>query len=176
MSSAKKIIWDDKGIEDVLGSLVRSLQEKGSDNLKLVGIHTRGISLAKRLAKMLNQDPDQIGTLDISLYRDDLSTVADMPILRETKTPFNVQGAKILLVDDVLFTGRTIRSAMDALVDLGRPKKIELLVLIDRGGREFPIQPDYCGKKIDVGPDEKVKVHLEEVDGVDEVIIVPKEA
>jgi pyrimidine operon attenuation protein/uracil phosphoribosyltransferase len=105
--------------------------------------------------------------LDINLYRDDLATAREMPVLRETHIPFDLQGKPILLIDDVLFTGRTIRSALDALIDLGRPKRIQLLVIVDRGGRELPIQADFCGQRMEVGPKDNVKVRLKEVDGYD---------
>lgn len=171
------IILDQKGIDDNLQSLVGQISEKEKEGgvFSFVGIHTRGIPLARRLAKLLKRDPDQIGTLDINLYRDDLSTVSDMPIVRQTKIPFSIDGVRLLLIDDVLFTGRTIRAALDALTDLGRPKKIELLVLIDRGGRELPIQADLCGKILEVKSGEFVRVRLQEVDGVEKVVVVKKE-
>ncbi len=146
-----------------------SQQEKQGEKYSIVGIHTRGVPLAQRLMELLKKDPQKLGILDINLYRDDLSTVAAMPVVKQTKIPFDVEHARILLVDDVLFTGRTIRSALDALNDLGRPHKIELAVLIDRGGRELPIQADFVGKRLEVGLDQIVDVKLVEVDGVDEV-------
>lgn len=167
----EKLLLDQSGIEKILKDLAKQVREteKGGEPYSLVGIHTRGIPLARRMAVLLNKDQAMIGTLDINLYRDDLSTVADMPVVRETFLPFAVEKARILLVDDVLFTGRTIRSALDALIDLGRPQEIKLLVLVDRGGREFPIQADFCGKIVEAKPGNIVKVRLKETDGVDEV-------
>jgi pyrimidine operon attenuation protein/uracil phosphoribosyltransferase len=176
VSNGQKEILDQKGLARVLQELATkvSKNEKSSGPYKLVGIHTRGIPLAKRLAAMLGRPEEEIGTLDINLYRDDLSRGTDLPEVRKTHLPFELDGSKILLVDDVLFTGRTIRSALDALMDLGRPEKIELWVLIDRGGRELPIQADQAGKFVQAGPDEIVKVRLQETDGVDQVLIVKK--
>jgi len=168
-----KQVLDKKQLDKTLQELAEkvSASEKREGPFAWVGIHTRGIVLAHRLAALLKKDPSKIGTLDINLYRDDLSTVAEMPIVRSTQIPFSIDGERILLVDDGLFTGRTIRSALDALIDLGRPKKIELLVLVDRGGRELPIQADYCGKTSDVKTDEVVEVRFVETDKVDEVVI-----
>jgi pyrimidine operon attenuation protein/uracil phosphoribosyltransferase len=117
-----------------------------------------------------------VGILDINLYRDDLTTIADHPILRKTEIPFSVDGAKVVLVDDVLFTGRTIRAALDGIIDLGRPMQNQLAVLVDRGHRELPIRADYVGKNLSTSLDEKVRVSLREEDGSDSVDIVPKEA
>ncbi|HCU24151.1 MAG TPA: bifunctional pyr operon transcriptional regulator/uracil phosphoribosyltransferase PyrR [Deltaproteobacteria bacterium] len=172
MKSQEKILLDKKGLEATLQRLASQIAEKqaGEGPYRLVGIHTRGVPLARRLAALL-QDAEPIGVLDINLYRDDLGGAADMPVVKQTVLPFPLEAARILLVDDVLYTGRTIRAALDALFDLGRPKKIELLALIDRGGREIPIQPDFCGRVFPVSPDEIVKVHFQESDGKDEVIL-----
>lgn len=171
--TGSQLILDKAALEKTLGELARQIEqsEKRGGEYLLVGIHTRGIPLARRLAALLSRKGGNLGILDINLYRDDLSQVADMPVVRETSIPGGVDGKRILLVDDVLFTGRTVRSAMDALFDLGRPRKIELLVLVDRGGRELPIQADFCGKTCDVGPGELVKVRFVETDEVDEVVI-----
>lgn len=172
----EKEILNDKGLEKLIKEMAKdvSAKEKISGPFFLVGIHTRGIPLAERLADYLGRKGDKIGTLDINLYRDDLSRGSDLPVVRETRIPFPLDGSRILLVDDVLFTGRTIRSALDALMDLGRPKKIELSALIDRGGRELPIQADYVGKVLKVASEENVRVRLKETDGVDQVVIVKK--
>lgn len=168
-----KKVLDKNGVQETvlhLAQQVEQSEQRGGEYL-LVGIHTRGIPLARRLATLMSRKDVKMGILDINLYRDDLSKVSDMPVVRETSIPCAIDGTRILLVDDVLFTGRTVRSAMDALFDLGRPQKIELLVLIDRGGRELPIQADFCGKTCDVGVDEVVKVQFVETDGIDEVVI-----
>ena len=172
-TQASKLVLDAKALEKTIAGLSGELvaSEKRDGEFILVGIQTRGIPLAQRLAKGLNRRDVKIGRLDINLYRDDLSKVADMPVVKETSIPFDLEGARILLVDDVLFTGRTVRSALDAIFDLGRPRRIELLALVDRGGRELPIQADFCGKSCDVAVDEVVKVKFLETDGVDEVVI-----
>lgn len=173
MSEKKeKLLLDAPQLETVLKRLASQIAERqeGEGAYALVGIHTRGVPLARRLAAHL-KTPSPIGILDINLYRDDLSTVADMPVVKETKMPFPVDGARVLLIDDVLYTGRTVRAALDALFDLGRPRKVELLALVDRGGREIPIQADICGKTLAVPEGEVVKVRFIETDGVDEVVI-----
>jgi pyrimidine operon attenuation protein/uracil phosphoribosyltransferase len=153
---------------------------KGTDHLALVGIRTRGAILAQRLAKeieTIDRHPVQVGILDITLYRDDLSRIAPNPIVHATEIPFNVSDLDLVLVDDVLFTGRTIRSALNALSDLGRPKTIQLAVLVDRGHRELPIRADYVGKNIPTHLSEHVEVRLNELDEKEEVVIeVPVEA
>jgi len=166
-------IWDKAGLDKALQDLANKIEQsqKADGKYSFVGIHTRGVPLARRLSALMKLDPAAIGVLDINLYRDDLSTVADMPIVRETSLPFSVDGARILLIDDVLYTGRTVRAALDALTDLGRPKKIELLALIDRGGRELPIQANICGETVKVADDEVVKVKFVETDGADEVLV-----
>ncbi|MCE9624855.1 MAG: bifunctional pyr operon transcriptional regulator/uracil phosphoribosyltransferase PyrR [Deltaproteobacteria bacterium] len=168
----EKLLMDAAQLEATLQRLASQIAERqGAEGpYHLVGIHTRGVPIAKRLAALIkNSGP--IGVLDINLYRDDLSAVADMPVVKETSLPFSVDGAHVLLVDDVLYTGRTVRAALDALFDLGRPKKIELLALVDRGGREIPLQADFCGKRLSVSDREVVKVRLLETDGKDEVVV-----
>ena len=152
---------------------------KGASGLALVGIRTRGAILAQRLAKAIETIDGHavpVGILDITLYRDDLSRVAPNPVVHATEIPFDVDDFHIVLVDDVLFTGRTIRAALNALSDLGRPKSIQLAVLVDRGHRELPIRPDYVGKNLPTAPGERVNVRLEESDGRDEVAIIPAPA
>lgn len=159
-------------------ALAEAIRAKNPDKpLALVGIRSRGDEVAERVLNLLSDDDRELsfGVLDISLYRDDFEHLHENPSLQETDIPFEVEGAHIILVDDVLFTGRTIRAAMDALADYGRPAKIELAVLIDRGHREMPIQPDYVGIKLDTRRLDHVLVSLEGTDGRDEVRIVQKD-
>jgi pyrimidine operon attenuation protein/uracil phosphoribosyltransferase len=151
-------------------------RNRGLDEIALVGIRTRGVPLARRLARSLkeiNGDDVPTGALDITLYRDDLmrNPVGPQPVVRRTEIPFSIDDRKILLVDDVLYTGRTIRSALDALIDFGRPKAIQLVVLIDRGHRELPIKADYVGKNLPTSARQSVQVRLLEIDAADEVVI-----
>ena len=147
-------------------------RNKGAENLALIGVHTRGIPIAARLADKLQELEGvavPLGRLDITLYRDDLSEIAKQPIIRETEVPFDLARRRVVLVDDVLYTGRTVRAALDALIDLGRPEGIQLAVLVDRGHRELPIRADYVGKNLPTAKSEVVKVKLTETDGVDGV-------
>jgi len=149
-------------------------RNRGLDELALVGIRTRGVPIARRLARALkeiNGDEVPTGALDITLYRDDLmrQPVGPQPVVRHTEIPFSIDDRKILLVDDVLYTGRTIRAALDALIEFGRPRLIQLVVLVDRGHRELPIKADYVGKNIPTSPSQSVQVRLAEIDGRDEV-------
>ena len=147
-------------------------KQAGTDGLVLVGIQRRGVPLARRLAASIAEHEGvelPVGALDITFYRDDLSLVASSPIVKGTRIPFDLNGATVVLVDDVLFTGRTIRAAMDALVDFGRPKAIRLAVLIDRGHRELPIRADHVGKNVPTSREETVRVHVEEFDDEDAV-------
>ena len=151
-------------------------RNRGTSELALVGIRRRGVPLARRIAAALHQiNGEEIptGALDITLYRDDLmrQPVGPQPVLRRTEVPFSIDDRRILLVDDVLYTGRTIRAALDALIDFGRPRSIQLIVLIDRGHRELPIKADYVGKNIPTSPSESVQVRLLEIDGTDEVVV-----
>ena len=163
-------------------SLIRIAHEilekkKGVQDLCIIGIRNRGAYLAKRLAGCIERIENKkapVGILDITLYRDDLTTIATHPIVHKTEIDFDITDKIVILVDDVLYTGRTIRSAFDALVDFGRPKSIQLAVLIDRGHRELPIRADYVGKNVPTSLNETVEVRLEEVDGRDEVVIVEK--
>jgi len=147
----------------------------GSERLALVGIRTRGVPLARRLAKLIGTRTDTeipVGVLDITLYRDDLTDIGSQPLVRATDLSFPIDGRRIVLVDDVLFTGRTVRAALDQLIDFGRPERIELMVLVDRGGRELPIRADYVGKEVTASRRQSVKVILEEDDGRDEVVLL----
>jgi pyrimidine operon attenuation protein / uracil phosphoribosyltransferase len=147
----------------------------GTDALVLIGIQRRGVELAERLAKLIEKDEGVMvprGALDITLYRDDLETVGPRPVVGETRLPGDLTGKHAVIVDDVLFTGRTVRAALDELADFGRPERISLCVLIDRGGRELPIQADIVGKAVKVAQDERVDVLVQELDGHDEVAVV----
>jgi pyrimidine operon attenuation protein/uracil phosphoribosyltransferase len=151
-------------------------RNRGVNELALVGIRTRGVPIARRLARALkeiNGEDVPTGALDITLYRDDLmrNAVGPQPVIRRTEIPFSIDDRKILLVDDVLYTGRTIRAALDALIDFGRPRAIQLVVLVDRGHRELPIKADYVGKNLPTSSKQSVQVRLQEIDGVDEVVI-----
>jgi pyrimidine operon attenuation protein/uracil phosphoribosyltransferase len=151
-------------------------RNRGLDEIALVGIRTRGVPLARRISRSLheiNGDDVPTGALDITLYRDDLMRhpVGPQPLVRRTEIPFSIDDRKILLVDDVLYTGRTIRAAFDALIDFGRPQAIQLVVLVDRGHRELPIKADYVGKNLPTSSKQSVQVHLQEIDGKDEVLI-----
>ena len=173
----KKIILTADDIRRVLIRIAHEIieQNKAIEHLILVGVHTRGVPLAKRLAnniESLNELTIPVGALDISLHRDDLSSSNWRPIVRHTDIPVDTNGKIIVLVDDVLYTGRSVRAAMDALIDLGRPQSIQLAVLIDRGHREMPIRPDYVGKNIPSSKHEEIKVKLLESDGIDEVAVV----
>jgi pyrimidine operon attenuation protein/uracil phosphoribosyltransferase len=167
--------------EDITRALARVSHEilehnRGTEGLVIVGIHTRGVVLARRLAQNILQFEGShvpVAELDISLYRDDLQQ-RTRPLLRPTSFPVDIRDQKVVLVDDVLFTGRTIRAAMDALNDFGRPRQVQLAILLDRGHRELPIRADYVGKNMPTSLDEQVKVRLTEVDGVDEVAIIPR--
>ena len=149
-------------------------KQAGTSGLLLIGIQRRGVPLARRIAESIaeNESVDiAVGALDITFYRDDLSLVAQQPVVKGTDLPFGIDGRTIVLVDDVLYTGRTIRAAMDALVDFGRPQAIRLAVLVDRGHRELPIRADHVGKNVPTSREEIVRVHLEEIDGEDGVDI-----
>jgi pyrimidine operon attenuation protein/uracil phosphoribosyltransferase len=153
-------------------------RNRGVEELALVGIRTRGVPLARRIAESIHQIHGHevpTGALDITLYRDDFMRLAvgPQPLVRKTEIPFSIDDKRILLVDDVLYTGRTIRAALDALIDFGRPRAIQLVVLVDRGHRELPIKADYVGKNLPTSASQSVQVHLLEIDGRDEVEIQP---
>ena len=173
----KKIIMSPEDIRRSLARIAHEIIErnKTTKHLVLVGMRTRGVPLAKRLAaNMGDHEGSQIpvGALDISLYRDDLSTLDLQPTVQRTEIPVNIDGKSVVLVDDVLYTGRSIRAAMDALIDLGRPRSIQLAVLVDRGHRELPIRADYVGRNIPSSRDEEIQVQLVETDDLDEAFIV----
>ncbi|HEX4825708.1 MAG TPA: bifunctional pyr operon transcriptional regulator/uracil phosphoribosyltransferase PyrR [Candidatus Polarisedimenticolaceae bacterium] len=179
-TTARVRVLDAASIERSLTRIAHEILERNrtSSALGLVGVQTRGVPLARRLAAKLaaiDGTAPPVGRLDINLYRDDLSRIADHPVLRETAIPFDVDGSTVVLVDDVLFTGRTVRAALDALMDLGRPRRIQLAVLVDRGHRELPVKADFVGKNLPTAPTELVEVRLQETDGADEVLIVKAE-
>ena len=167
---------DETGIRRALVRIAHEIleQNRGVEGLVIVGIHRRGVPLAKRLAEAISQIEGvevPVGTLDINLYRDDLSTIGYHPIVRKTEIPVDVSERTVVLVDDVLYTGRTVRAALDALMDLGRPKAIQLAVLVDRGHRELPIRADYVGKNLPTAKREIISVKIAEIDGKEEVVI-----
>ena len=172
----KNVIMDADAMRRAIVRISHEIIErnKGVEDVVLVGIRTRGVPIAERLAaaiKNIENVEIPVGMLDITLYRDDLSTLAYNPIVHGTEIDLDLNGKTIVLVDDVLYTGRTIRAALDAVIDMGRPKAIQLAVMIDRGHRELPIRADFAGKNVPTSHKESVEVHLEELDGVDEVVI-----
>ncbi|MCX6012314.1 MAG: bifunctional pyr operon transcriptional regulator/uracil phosphoribosyltransferase PyrR [Chloroflexi bacterium] len=174
---SEKVVLSPPDIGRTITRLAHEIVEKngGCDDLLLVGLHTRGVPLAKRLASKIKeffQTDIPVGALDFTFYRDDLSFIGIQPVVKQTEIPINVTGKNIILVDDVLYTGRSVRAAMDALINLGRPRRIQLLVLIDRGHRELPIRADCVGKNIPTSSYEDVQVRLMEIDGIDEVAII----
>jgi pyrimidine operon attenuation protein/uracil phosphoribosyltransferase len=175
----KARILDKDAISRTLMRIAHEIIEKnrGTDDLCLVGIRNRGVYLAQRLAdciKSIENKEVLSGALDITLYRDDLALASGQPLVRKTEIDFDIGGKNLILVDDVLYTGRTVRAALDALVDFGRPKTIQLAVLVDRGHRELPVRADFVGKNIPTAKNEIVEVRLSESDGKDEVVIVEK--
>ncbi len=181
MSSQKKIkrILSGDDINRVLYRLTRQILEKNLDSkeLALIGIQTRGVYLAKRIQALVKEIKGvdvPLGVLDITLYRDDLTAIGPKPIVKETKIPFDLSERRVILVDDVLFTGRTVRAALNEIMDFGRPRRVEYLVLIDRGYRELPIRADYVGKNIPTSRKEVVEVKLKGYDGIDEVVVISK--
>jgi pyrimidine operon attenuation protein / uracil phosphoribosyltransferase len=168
-------------IERTLVRLVHEIIEKnnGAESLAIVGIRRRGVFLAQRLGQMIQRiekTPVPVGTLDISLYRDDLSTVASKPVVQKSAIGVSITGQNIVLVDDVLYTGRTARAAMDALFDHGRPKQVQLCVLIDRGHRELPIEATFTGRKVQTTQQEIIEVKLRELDNAEKVLLVERQA
>ncbi|MBI2837291.1 MAG: bifunctional pyr operon transcriptional regulator/uracil phosphoribosyltransferase PyrR [Acidobacteria bacterium] len=177
----KARIMDRKKIQRAIARIAQEILErnKSPEDLALVGIRTRGVPIAERIASGIESEEGlkvPIGTLDITMYRDDLSSSQERAEVHRTDIAFSVNDKDVILVDDVLFTGRTIRAAMDSLIDFGRPRTIQLAVLIDRGHRELPIRADYAGKVLPTSRKEVVQVQLEEIDGQDEVLIVEGEA
>ncbi len=176
-SSETSPVMDSAKIDRTLSRMAHEILEKNRDlaNLVLVGIRTRGVVLAERLARKIREIEGidmPVGILDITLYRDDATTIGPHALLKATLIHFPIDGKKVILVDDVLFTGRTIRAALDGIIDFGRPSAIQLAVLVDRGHRELPIRADYVGKNLPTAVEEAVEVSLEEEDGVDAVHIV----
>ena len=173
----EKVLLTSREVGRVLARIAHEIVEKnkGAEGVVLVGMRTRGVPLAKRIAEIIEDfegTPIPVGTLDIGLYRDDISPSELKPVNQSrTDIPTSITDRRVILVDDVLYTGRSIRAAMDALMDMGRPKSIQLAVFIDRGHRELPIRADYVGKNIPSSKDEEIQVQLEEIDGVDEVVI-----
>ena len=172
----KNVIMDTDAMRRAIVRIAHEIIErnKGVDNVVLVGIRTRGVPIAERLAAAINEIEKvelPVGMLDITLYRDDLSTLAYNPICHGTEIDFDLNGKTVILVDDVLYTGRTIRCALDAVIDMGRPKAIQLAVLIDRGHRELPIRADFAGKNVPTSHKEAINVYLAKQDGTDEVVI-----
>jgi pyrimidine operon attenuation protein / uracil phosphoribosyltransferase len=177
----KSQIMSASEIDRTIVRLAHEIVEKnnGADNLGLVGIMRRGVPLAQRLAKILGRIEKMevpVGTLDITLYRDDLSTIGQRPEVRKSKMEFDIQDKNIILVDDVLYTGRTTRAALDALFDHGRPRRIQLLVLIDRGHRELPIEAGFVGRKVHTTDNEIIEVKFQETDGAEKVLMVERVA
>jgi len=178
VKQASRTVLDAQEINRALTRIAHELIEKnhGISNVALVGIRTGGVYLAKRLAKKLQEIEGTavpVGELDITLYRDDLNARKVHPVLRKTDIPFDITDLTVILVDDVLFTGRTIRAAMDGLIDLGRPGEIQLAVLVDRGHRQLPIKATYVGKNLPTALEETVEVYLEEAGTPDRVVILP---
>ena len=175
MPSVTRLL-DAPAMARTLSGMAGAIVERcGTEGLVLVGIQRRGVELANRLAKLIERSQDvsiPLGKLDITLYRDDLSAIGPRPRVGETSLPGEIAGASVVLVDDVLYTGRTVRAALDELADFGRPRRILLAVLVDRGGRELPIQPDIVGLEVKTAPDDRIDVGVAELDGKDLVELV----
>jgi pyrimidine operon attenuation protein / uracil phosphoribosyltransferase len=180
MAAKPTTVLDSRALARTLRRMADEIIElfDGVDNLIFVGIQRRGVQLSDRLGDILD-DREQVkvprGSLDITLYRDDLQTVGPRPVVGPTKLPWDLNGKRVLIVDDVLHTGRTVRAALDELADFGRPSRIALAVLVDRGGRELPIHADIVGKRVDVAPTDRVDVLVSELDGSDSVVLVRRE-
>ena len=183
--SPAKLLLDDESISRTLSRIAHEIIERNHDldTVALVGIHTRGVPLAQRLRRLVEDRSGQqlaLGQLDITFHRDDVHVRAGLPprrpqpLVRDTKLEFGLEGRTVILVDDVLYTGRTIRAAIDALFEYGRPDRVQLAVLADRGHRELPIRPDYVGKNLPTAHGERVQVELVEVDEVDRVLLIPE--
>ncbi len=178
----KAQLMDERAMQRALTRIAHEIVErnKGTDQLVLIGVRRRGVPLARRLsdaiAEIEARDPLPVGTLDIAFYRDDLSARGEQPEVMGTDVPFTLEGKTVVLVDDVIYTGRTIRAAMDALMDLGRAQRIQLAVLIDRGHRELPIRPDFVGKNVPTSSNELVAVNTTEYDGENNVLLYQQDA
>jgi len=175
----KAQLMDERDVERTLQRLTHEILEKncGTDNMVIIGIRNRGDHLARRIVGMIDRLDEgrvDLGLLDITLYRDDFSQMTESPVVQGSEIDFDLEKKKVVLVDDVLYTGRTIRAALDAIMDLGRPAMIQLAVLIDRGHRELPIKADYVGKNVPTAAGEEVQVMLKEIDGEDKVVMLEK--
>jgi pyrimidine operon attenuation protein/uracil phosphoribosyltransferase len=181
IGTERRELLDEGGIARALRRIAHELVERnhGTGELALVGVRTGGLVLAERLVKLLAATPEQIkpplGAVDINLYRDDIFSGLPRPAIGTTELPFSIPGRTIVLVDDVLYTGRTVRAALDAIMDYGRPRAVQLAVLVDCGHRELPIQADYVGQKAETARDESVRVLLHELDGRERVVVVGKD-
>ena len=162
------LVLDGPGVEQALSRMAREITEDGvTEDLMLVGIHRRGIELARRIAALVSEATGRdipTGSLDITLYRDDFDQIGPRPVIGRTEIPGNINDLRVVIVDDVLFTGRTVKAALNELADFGRPRRVELCVLADRGGRELPIQADHVGVTVEVGDGERVEVRVPELD------------
>jgi pyrimidine operon attenuation protein/uracil phosphoribosyltransferase len=181
MVDARAVVLDARAVARTLRRMADEIVEllSGTEGMVLVGIQRRGVELARELAQLIEEREGSrvpVGSLDITLYRDDLQTVGPRPVVGKTDLPWNLDGKRVVIVDDVLYTGRTVRAALDELADFGRPARIALAVLVDRGGRELPIHADVVGKKLDVPEDMRVDVLVKELDGEDAVVLVPRES
>lgn len=173
---AKNVLMDSETIDRTIVRITSEILEKnkGAKDLAVIGIRTRGVHIAERIVKRINKLEKvkvPMGTLDITLYRDDLRRKTEWPKVERTEIPFSVEDREVILVDDVVYTGRTTRAALEEIMDFGRPSSIQFVAMVDRGHRELPIQPDYLGIKVNTLSSEKVRVHLKETDGKDEVIV-----
>ena len=181
MTASEQTVLDARAMERTLRRMADEVVElfDGIDDVVLVGIQRRGVQLGDRIADLI-EEREKVnvprGALDITLYRDDLQTVGPRPVVGRTHLPWALDGKRVVIVDDVLYTGRTVRAALDELADFGRPSRIALAVLVDRGGRELPIRADIVGKTVDVGDDGRVDVRVSELDGEDAVVVVPRGA
>ena len=180
MTDRQSVLLDARAMDRTLRRMADEIVElnEGTDDLIIVGIQRRGVQLAARIVSSIRDREHaevRSGALDITLYRDDLQTVGPRPVVGPTDLPWGIDGKHVVIVDDVLYTGRTIRAALDELADFGRPKRIALAVLIDRGGRELPIQPDVVGKVVETGPMQRVDVLVKELDDKDAVIVAETE-
>jgi pyrimidine operon attenuation protein / uracil phosphoribosyltransferase len=176
MTAIRRQIFSAQDIDRTLTRMALQILESnhGVDNLAIVGIHTGGVYLAERLFNIIKKSEKKdlpTGSLDITLYRDDWSLAVQNPVVRKTDISFSIEGKTLVLIDDVIFTGRTIRAALDAIMDFGRPLSIQLAVLVDRGGRELPVQPDFVGMEVITAKNEHVHVLLAEINGHDEVVL-----
>jgi len=174
-----RVLYDKESVAGAIAKLAQEILERNpkTKDVALVGVRTRGVTLAERIKAQVEKEKKvrlPLGAIDTTLYRDDLNDVGHQHMVKGTQIPFDVNAKIIVLVDDVLYTGRSARAAIDQIMDFGRPKRIELAVMVDRGHRELPIAPDYVGYKVETKEDDVVKVHLAEVDGSDEVVIAKR--